>query len=50
MNSNRERREKEKESEVKRGERKKNKKIIYIVNSNHIYTQLLLIYKIIVHI
>ena len=34
MNSNRERREKGKESEVKRGERKKNKKIIYTVNSN----------------
>ena len=37
MNSNRERREKGKESEVKRGERKNNKKIVYTVNSNSVY-------------
>ena len=37
MNNNRERREKGKESEVKRGERKKNKKIIYTVNNNRVY-------------
>ena len=54
MNNNRERREKGKESEVKRGERKKNKKIIYTMNNNrvyiYIYTRLLFICKIIMHI
>ena len=52
MNNNRERREKGKESEVERGEKKKNKKIIYTVNNNrvYIYTRLLFICKIIVHI
>ena len=47
MNSNRERREKGKESEVKRGERKKNKKIIYTVNNNRVY---IYIYTVTVHL
>ena len=45
MSSNRERREKGKESEVKRGERKNNKKIVYTVNNNSVY-----IYTVTVHL